>query len=98
MWIAEAPAERVAGLLHNYQNALNVFGKGSESGSRQESAQPEKSPMTPAAKLELESTMSHEYFAQPGDAEWGCLVQAFISAIFEDLRNCADQVPRKTRL
>jgi len=72
MWIAYAGPERVAEFLHNYQNALGVCGKGSESGSRQESAQPEKSPMTPAAEPELESTKSHEYFAQPGDAEWGC--------------------------
>jgi hypothetical protein len=48
----EKQRERVAELFHNYQNALGVFGKGSESGSRQESIQPEKSPMTPAADSE----------------------------------------------
>jgi hypothetical protein len=70
MWIAYAGPEGVAEFLHNYQNAL--CGKGSENGLRQESAQPEKSPMMPTAELELESTKPHEYFAQPGDAEWGC--------------------------
>jgi hypothetical protein len=71
MWIAEAPAECVAELFHNYQNALNVFGKGSESGSPA-SVPPEKSPKKPASDSEPESTRSHEYFAQPGEADWGC--------------------------
>ena len=63
--------ERVAELFHNYENAPGICGKGSESGSR-ESAQPQSGPMAGAADSELESAKSHQYFSQPGEAEWGC--------------------------
>jgi hypothetical protein len=72
MWIKAVAPERVAELFHNCENALGVCGKGSESGSWNESAQPQSSPMTGAADSELESAKSHEYFSQPGEAEWGC--------------------------
>ena len=72
MWIQEAEPAQVAELFHNYQNAYGVFGKGSESGSPQESGEADKSPATPAADSNLESKKSHEFFAQPGEAEWGC--------------------------
>ena len=64
--------ERVAELFHNYENAPGICGKGSESGSRNESTQPQSSPMAGAADSELESAKSHQYFSQPGEAEWGC--------------------------
>jgi len=63
MWIREAAPEQVTELFHNYQHALGICGKGSESGSWKESAQSG----TPA-----ESAESREYFAQPGEADWGC--------------------------
>jgi hypothetical protein len=72
MWIKAVAPERVAELFRNYENALKICGKGSESGSWNESAQPQSSPMTGAADSELESAKSHEYFSQPGEAEWGC--------------------------
>ena len=68
---AEVP-ERAAELFHNYENALGICGKGSESGSRNESAQPQSSPIASAADSDLESAKSHQYFSQPGEAEWGC--------------------------
>lgn len=60
MWIREAAPERVAELLHNYEHALGICGKGSESGSPKESAQPSSEP---------KSAESHQYFAQPGESE-----------------------------
>jgi hypothetical protein len=69
MWIREATPEQVAELFHNYQNALRICGKGSESGSFEESAQSEKNPV--AAEVDSEPK-SHQYFSQPGEAEWGC--------------------------
>jgi len=63
MWIDGAAPERVAELFENYGHALAVFGKGSESGSRQESAQ---------SGALVEAAESRQYFAQPCDAEWGC--------------------------
>jgi hypothetical protein len=71
MWIKAAAPECVSELFHNYENALGICGKGSESGSWNESAQRQSSPMT-GADSELESAKSHEYFSQPGEAEWGC--------------------------
>jgi hypothetical protein len=71
MWIKAVDPERVAELLHNYKNALGIGGKGSESGSRNESAQRQSIPMTRATDSGIESAR-HEYFLQPGEAEWGC--------------------------
>jgi hypothetical protein len=58
-----------------------MSGKGSEGrGSWKEVPQPEKNRLVAAARLallELESmtngrAKSRQYFAQPGEAEWGC--------------------------
>jgi hypothetical protein len=73
----------LAELFHHYHQALmpEINGKGSEGrGSWREVPQPEKSRLVAAARLallELESMTSEppasrQYFAQPGEAEWGC--------------------------
>jgi hypothetical protein len=83
MWINEVAPERLAELFHHYQQALmpEIAGKGSQGrGSWREVSQPEKSRLVAAARLallELESmtsepAKSRQYFAQPGEAEWGC--------------------------
>ena len=83
MWINELAPERLAELFHHNQQALTpeLSGKGSErGGSWQEVPQPEKSRLVAAARLallELDSLTSdrpksRKYFAQPGEAEWGC--------------------------
>jgi hypothetical protein len=83
MWINEVSPERLAELFHHYHQALTpeVSGRGSEGrGSWKEVPQPEKSRLVAAARLallELESmtsdrAKSRQYFAQPGEAEWGC--------------------------
>jgi hypothetical protein len=72
MWIKAVGAERVAELFHNYENALGICRKGSESGSWNEAAQPQKSAMNATSNSGLESTKSHEYFSQQGAAESGC--------------------------
>ena len=80
MWTEEVAPERLAELFHNYQHALEVFGKGSESGSWKEIAQPQKDRLVAAARLTLmelhsaanEVRRSRRYFAEPGEAEWGC--------------------------
>ena len=83
MWIDEVAPERLAELFHHYHQALmpEISGKGSEGSSawREVPAQ-EKNRMVAAARLallELESSTntkskSRKYFAQPGEAEWGC--------------------------
>jgi DNA-binding FrmR family transcriptional regulator len=70
MWIKAAAPERVAELFHNHEKAPGICGKGSESGSWNESAQLQSSPMTRAADSGLESAKSHGYFSRPGEAEW----------------------------
>lgn len=80
MWIEEIAPERLAEFLHHYHQALEVFGKGSESGSWKEMAKPEKNRLVAAARLTLlafdstknQSSKSRPYFAKPGEAEWGC--------------------------
>jgi len=83
MWIHEVAPERLAELFHHYQQALmpEVSGKGSEGqGAWKEVPQKEKSRLVAAARLallELESMVddhsrARQYFAQPGEAEWGC--------------------------
>jgi hypothetical protein len=83
MWINEVAPEQLAELFHHYHQALTpeMSGKGSEGrGSWLEVPQPEKSRLVAAARLallELESmtsdrAKSRQYFAQPGEAEWGC--------------------------
>ena len=83
MWIHEVAPERLAELFHHYHQALmpEVGGKGSEGGGVwKEVPQQEKSRLVAAARLtllELESltrgrSKERPYFAQPGEAEWGC--------------------------
>jgi hypothetical protein len=82
MWINEVAPERLAELFHHYHEALTpeMTGKGSERGSWREVPPQEKSRLVAAARLallELESmasdrAKSRQYFAQPGEAEWGC--------------------------
>jgi hypothetical protein len=83
MWITEVAPERLAELFHRYYRALasEVSDKSSQGrGSWKEVPQQEKSRLVAAARLallELESTTAerpkpHQYFAQPGEAEWGC--------------------------
>jgi hypothetical protein len=83
MWIHEVEPERLAEIFHHYHQALSpeVSGKGSESnGSWKEVSPQAKSRLVAAARLallELESMTSdrakaRQYFAQPGEAEWGC--------------------------
>jgi hypothetical protein len=83
MWVNEVAPERLAELFHHYHQALTpeISGKGSEGrGSWKEVSKQEKSRLVAAARLallELESMASEraeprQYFAQPGEAEWGC--------------------------
>jgi len=83
MWIHEVAPERLAELFHHYHQALTpeMSGKGSEGhGSWKEVSPQEKKRLVAAARLallELESitsgrAQSRQYFAQPGEAEWGC--------------------------
>jgi hypothetical protein len=82
MWINEVAPERLAELFHHYHQALvpEISGKGSEGrGSWKEVPQQEKSRLVSAARLALLELQSmtrdvekREYFARPGEAEWGC--------------------------
>jgi hypothetical protein len=83
MWVNEIAPERLAELFHHYHQALmpEMTGKGSErSGAWKEVPQQEKSRLVAAARLALlelesmgnEKPASRQYFAQPGEAEWGC--------------------------
>jgi len=80
MRIEEVPAERLREFFHYYRRALEVFGKQSERGSWRETAEPEKDRFVAAARLTLlefdltsnKSAKSRRYFAEPGEAEWGC--------------------------
>jgi hypothetical protein len=83
MWIHEVVPERLAELFHHYHQALTpeMSGKGSEGdGSWKEVSPQEKKRLIAAARLallELESitidrAKARQYFAQPGEAEWGC--------------------------
>jgi hypothetical protein len=83
MWTNEVAPERLAELFHHYHQALTpeMSGKGSEGhGSWKEVSPQVRSRLVAAARLallELESmtnerAKSRQYFAQPGEAEWGC--------------------------
>jgi hypothetical protein len=83
MWVNEVAPERLAELFHHYQQALTpeASGKGIERGGEwKEIPQQEKNRLVSAVRLallELESMMQEQakprqYFAQPGEAEWGC--------------------------
>jgi hypothetical protein len=83
MWVHEVAPERLAELFHHYHQALRpeISSTRSEGhGSWEEVPQQEKSRLVAAARLALleldsmtiEPAKSREYFAQPGEAEWGC--------------------------
>lgn len=80
MWMNDVPPERLAELFHHYHQALMPEMPGRGNGSWRDIPQPEKSRLVAAARLallELESmagdrSKSRQYFAQPGEAEWGC--------------------------
>lgn len=83
MWIHEVAPERLAELFHHYHQALapELSGKGSEGRDAWKEVPPqERNRLVAAARLallELESmtnarAKSPKYFAQPGEAEWGC--------------------------
>jgi hypothetical protein len=83
MWIHEVAPERLAELFHHYHQALAPETSGNRSearGSWREVPAQEKNRLVAAARLallELESMTndrgkSRQYFAQPGEAEWGC--------------------------
>ena len=79
MWVEEVAPERLAEFFHHYHQALEVLGKGSDSRSWNEMARPEKNRLVAAAHLILlldssrnETVKSRPFFAEPGEAEWGC--------------------------
>jgi hypothetical protein len=83
MWTNEVAPERLAELFHHYHQALTTEPSG-KNGEKRDSwemvPRQEKSRMVSAARLvllELESmahrnSISRKYFAEPGEAEWGC--------------------------
>jgi hypothetical protein len=83
MWIHEVAPEGLAELFHHYHQALTPEPSGARSEGRdswKEVSPQEKSRLVAAARLALlelesmknESAKSRQYFAQPGEAEWGC--------------------------
>jgi len=80
MRIEEVAPERLAESFHHNYQVLEASGKASESGSWKEMAESERNRLVAAARrtlLELDSTRdesakSRQYFAEPGEAEWGC--------------------------
>jgi hypothetical protein len=82
MWINEVAPERLAELFHHYHQALapEISGKRTEGGTWKEVPHQDKTRLVAAARLallELESVkgnrrQSRKFFAQPGEAEWGC--------------------------
>jgi hypothetical protein len=83
MWVNEIAPERLAELFHHYQQALTpeLSGRGNESHGLWKEVSPQvKSRMVAAARLALlelqsmtsERAKTRQYFAQPGEAEWGC--------------------------
>jgi hypothetical protein len=83
MWVNEVAPERLAELFHHYHQALTpeTSSKGSEAHDSWKEVSPQvKSRLVSAARLALlelqsmssERPESRQYFAQPGEAEWGC--------------------------
>jgi hypothetical protein len=83
MWVNEVAPERLAELFHHYQQALtpDLSGKASESQESWKEVSPQvKSRLVAATRLALlelqsmtsERARARQYFAQPGEAEWGC--------------------------
>jgi len=79
MWIEELAPERFSEFLRHYHQALEVFGKASERGSWEELADAKRNRLVAAARLIVlepdcskNEPKSRRYFADPGNAEWGC--------------------------
>jgi hypothetical protein len=82
MWVNEVAPERLAELFHHYQNVLmpEVSGEGSERSEWNAVSPQEKNRLVSAVRLALleldsrahEQAKPRQYFAQPGEAEWGC--------------------------
>ena len=83
MWIHEVAPERLAELFHHYHQALTPDPSAARNGDRgswKEIPPQEKGRLVAAARLALlelesmknQSAKSRQYFAQPGEAEWGC--------------------------
>ena len=83
MSIQEVAPEQLAQLFHHYHQALTTDSNGSsdaQSESWEQVPQQEKKRLVSAARLtllELSATPTKEegcrrYFANPGEAEWGC--------------------------
>ena len=80
MWIEEVGPEQLAEFLRHYYQALEVFRNRTEGKSCNETAHPGKNRLIAVAHLTLlgvestkiEGARTREYFAKPGEAEWGC--------------------------
>lgn len=84
MWsIEDVPAEKLAKLFHHYRGALaHDFGADGEASacSWDLAPQQERQLMVAAARLALlelattpsQPNASRPYFAEPGEADWGC--------------------------
>jgi len=85
MWsIEDVSAEQLAKLFHHYRAALthDFGGQGSEeaASSWDRAPQHERRLMVATARLALlelaaappQASPSRKYFAEPGEAEWGC--------------------------
>ncbi len=82
MWTHELAPERLAELFHHYQQALTPDNSGARGESRdswKEVPPQEKNRLVAAVRLALleldsmkdERPKHKQYFAQPGEAEWG---------------------------
>jgi hypothetical protein len=88
MWTNEVSSERLAQIFHHYHRALNPSPTTAESpfhgiegrSSWTEIPQREKNRLVATARLVLlelrsnepEEQLPRQYFAKPGEAEWGC--------------------------
>ena len=82
--IHDVSAERLAKVFHHYHEALShngdCHGNDERSSSWDRAPQNERKLMVAAARLALlelatppaESRPSRKYYAEPGEAEWGC--------------------------
>jgi hypothetical protein len=82
--IQDVSAEQLAKVFHHYHEALSLEGSGhgdqEKSSSWDRAPQNERKLLVAAARLALlelattpaEPKPSRKYYAEPGDAEWGC--------------------------
>jgi hypothetical protein len=78
--IQDCSAEQLARLFHHYREALDGHGIKPESVSWERTPQNERRRMVAAARLALlelattpaQPSSSRKYYAEPGEAEWGC--------------------------